>query len=105
MWQKVVFLSSSLWVSLLKENSIYAFLISTRLSGRQAAPHSSCSLRSHQCGGVCQVDVALTLKKIVIYTDRQTEHSFIIVDESKGLAIIQDLTAHGAIKNDYMAML
>ena len=56
-------------------------------------------------GKFAQADVALTLKKIVIYTDRQTEHSFIIVDESKGLAIIPDLTAHGAIKNDYMAML
>ena len=29
----------------------------TRISGRQAAPYSSCSLHSHQCGGVCQVEV------------------------------------------------
>ena len=29
----------------------------TRISGRPAAPYSSCSLRSHQCGGVCEVEV------------------------------------------------
>jgi hypothetical protein len=38
-----------------------------RISGRQAAPHSSCSLRSHQCGGSCQVEVALTLFLIQTY--------------------------------------
>ena len=35
-------------------------------------PFSSCSLRSHQCGGVCQVEVSLTF--FLIHTDaRQTD--------------------------------
>ena len=32
----------------------------TRILGQQAAPYSSCSLRLHQCGGVCQVEVLST---------------------------------------------
>ena len=53
------------------------YLLYTRISGRQAAPHSSCSLRPHHCGRGC-VDF---LQNFLKQTDRQTEHSFIIVEE------------------------
>jgi hypothetical protein len=29
------------------------------ISGRQAAPYPSCLLCSHQCGGLCEVEVSL----------------------------------------------
>ena len=61
-----------------KVNAVIKYVL-TRISGRQDAPNSSCSLRSHQCGGVCQVEASLTL---FLHTDTHTqkECSFIYID-------------------------
>ena len=39
---------------------VLSFLVKDSREKWKPPPYSSCSLRSHQCGGVCQVEVSLT---------------------------------------------